>query len=180
MPAKKSAPKKSAPAKSPAAAKPAGKKAAPKPAAKAAVAPKAPAKAAPKAAPKVAPKAPVAKPVASKAAVKAAKIPAAKVAAPSKAVAKPSSTPQVSVDVVFERFSPESSSVDLVGTFNDWQVGRHPMKRDAKGTWKAKLRLAPGSYEYQFVYDGQHYEPDPERQQVSNAFGSSNNLLIVA
>jgi hypothetical protein len=39
--------------------------------------------------------------------------------------------------------------------------------------------LAPGTYEYKYVYDGHFYEPDPEHEQIANAFGSANNLLIV-
>lgn len=166
MAAKKSAPKtstksvvsKAAPAKP--AAKPApAKKAAP---AKPAAIAKAPAKTA---APKTA---------APKATAKAA--PAAK--SPAKtASAKPAAG---LVEVVFERYSPNSGSVDLVGSFNAWKLGATSLKRDKNGVWSAKLKLKPGTYEYKYVYDGQSYEPDPDRQQVPDPFGSANNLLVVA
>jgi hypothetical protein len=180
MAAKKSAPK---PATKSVATKPAAKKAAPaKPAAakapaakKAAPAKKASVAAAPKAAPKAAP----AKKVAAKA--PAAKVPAAKKAAPAKAAAAPA--PKASgelVEVVFERYSPNSGAVDLVGSFNDWKLGKNSLKRDKNGVWSTKLKLKPGSYEYKYVYDGMSYEPDPDRQQVPGPFGSANNLLVVA
>jgi hypothetical protein len=161
MPAKKTAPtpKASAPAK--VAAKKAVKPAA-KPAAKVAVAPKkaAPKKAAVKTPAKVAPKAPEKAPV--------------------KAVAK--AAPKVAssgVFVRFERYSPNSGRVDLVGSFNGWELGKHTLARDENGSWSIQVRLKPGTYEYKYVYDGLSYEPDPEREQVANPFGSANNLLIV-
>lgn len=161
MQAKKTVQTKPSAAK-PSAAKPAAKPAVP--AKKVATKPQAPA---PKATP--AKSAPVAKPAAPKAS-------GAKPAAAKPAPVKPAS----GVEVVFERYSPQSHSVDLVGTFNDWTLGKNPMRRDKAGRWSATLKLKPGSYEYKFVYDGLHYEPDPERELVTNSFGSANNLLIVA
>jgi len=190
MAAKKSAPKIATKSVS---AKPAAKKAAPAkvPAAKAAVAKKAaPAKktaAAP--APKVAPKAaPVKKAAPAPAPKKAApaktpvaKAAATKKAAPAKAVAVPATKAVVAlVEVVFERYSPNSGAVDLVGSFNEWKLGKNTLKRDKNGVWSTKLKLKPGSYEYKYVYDGMSYEPDPDRLQVPGPFGSANNLLVVA
>lgn len=83
------------------------------------------------------------------------------------------------VFVRFERYSPKSSRVDLVGSFNDWTLGKYPLVRDENGVWSIQIRLAPGTYEYKYVYDGHFYEPDPEQEQVANVFGSANNLLIV-
>ena len=171
MAAKKSAPK---PVTKSVATKPAARKAAPaKPAAaKAPVAKKAaPAK---KVVPASAPK---------KAAAKApvAKVAPSKKAAPAKvaAVAAPKASNEL-VEVLFERYTPNSGAVDLVGSFNDWKLGKNPLKRDKNGLWSTKLKLKRGSYEYKYVYDGMSYEPDPDRQQVPGPFGSANNLLVVA
>ncbi len=169
----KPAAKKTAPAKAPAAKAVAPKKAAPAPK----VAPKAAPKSAPvkKAAPAPAPK----KPAPAKA--PAPKAAAPKKAAPAKTVAAPAPKAVVAlVEVVFERYSPNSGAVDLVGSFNEWKLGRNSLKRDKNGVWSTKLKLKPGSYEYKYVYDGMSYEPDPDRQQVPGPFGSANNLLVVA
>ena len=164
MPAKKTASKSKISA--PAAKKAAPKKAAPVVAKKAA----APKKAAPVAAKKtVAPK--KAAPVVAKKVVAPKAAPAAKKVAPKKAT--------TGVFVRFERFSPNSERVDLVGSFNGWELGKHGLSRDESGVWSTQIRLAPGTYEYKYVYDGQYYEPDPAQEQVANAFGSANNLLIV-
>jgi len=169
MPAKKTVTK-SKPAPAPA------KKAAPKKVAapKSAVAPpKAPVKVAAKKATPV--KAAPAKPAPAKAAAKKA---APAKAAPVKA-APVAKSPAGGVFVRFERYSPNSSRVDLVGNFNGWELGKHRLAQDENGIWNIQIRLAPGTYEYKYVYDGQHYEPDPAQEQIANPFGSANNLLIV-
>jgi hypothetical protein len=99
---------------------------------------------------------------------------------PVKAAAKaPAKTPASGVFVRFERYSPKSTRVELVGSFNGWALGTYPLTRDESGVWNIQIRLAPGTYEYKYVYDGAFYEPDPEREQIANPFGSANNLLIV-
>jgi 1,4-alpha-glucan branching enzyme len=111
-----------------------------------------------------------------------AKAPAAKTPkAPAKPAAKVvAAKSDALVEVVFERYSPNSGAVDLVGSFNEWKLGKTSLKRNANGMWSTKLKLKPGSYEYKYVYDGMSYEPDPDRQQVPGPFGSANNLLVVA
>lgn len=150
----------------------------------------APAKVAAKKVAKIAPKAPpIAAPAAKKAAPKkvAAKV-APKAAPPAKTPAKTvakapvkpaAKIPSTGVFVRFERYSPSSSRVDLVGSFNGWELGKHSLSRDETGVWSIQIRLKAGTYEYKYVYDGLSYEPDPEREQVANPFGSANNLLIV-
>lgn len=166
MPAKKAAPakaakatpaKKAAPAKKIAAPVPAPKKVAP---AKKAAAPvkAAPVKAAPvKAAP-----------------AKAA--PAKKAAAPVKAA--PAKVAQ-KVSVLFEKFSPDSRSVEIVGSFNAWTLGKTSLKRDKNGVWSTKVSLDPGTYEYKFVFDGLTFEADPGKEQIWGPFGANNILVVV-
>lgn len=158
MAAKKSAPK--ATTKSVAPAKVAKKSAAAKPAATKSVT-------------KVAAKKPVAAPVKKAVAKKAAPVPAK--ALPAKAKAP---TEAAAIEVSFERFSPASGTVDLVGSFNEWKVGKTPLKRGKDGTWSVKLKLQPGTYEYKFVYDGKFYEPDPAREQVQGPFGTNTRLVV--
>jgi hypothetical protein len=180
MPAKKSAPKTAT--KSVSTAKPAAKKVAAKPvAAKAAPAKKTVAKPVAAAKPAAPAKKAPAKAVAAKAPSKAASAkPVTKPAIPAKSAKAPVAKVSGPVDVLFERYSPNSGAVDLVGSFNNWKLGKNPLKRSASGMWSTKLKLAPGTYEYKYVYDGLSYEPDPDREQVPGPFGSANNLLVVA
>ena len=51
--------------------------------------------------------------------------------------------------------APGAQSVFLSGTFNDWDSSAFPMQEAADGTWCATLQLAPGTYEYKFLVDGE-------------------------
>jgi 1,4-alpha-glucan branching enzyme len=67
----------------------------------------------------------------------------------------------------------------LAGDFNSWDVKKHRMKMDVKGRWTKIVTLAPGSYEYKFVVDGE-WQNDPNNDQVvPNSFGTLNNHLTV-
>lgn len=148
-----------------------------------------PKKAAPVAAAKAAPakKAVVApKPVKASAPKKAAPakvVPTSKSAPAKKAAAAPAKKAAVKtsgkVSVLFEKFSPESNSVEIVGSFNSWTLGKNPLKKDSSGVWSGKVSLEPGTYEYKFVFDGLSYEADPGREQVWGPFGANNILIVV-
>lgn len=74
---------------------------------------------------------------------------------------------------------PGTKRVCLVGTFNDWQADRKRMTKVKDGSFRARLSLAPGRYEYKFVVDGQ-WLPDADAvEQVTNPFGSANSVAIV-
>jgi 1,4-alpha-glucan branching enzyme len=38
--------------------------------------------------------------------------------------------------------------VCIAGNFNDWNTSSMPMKKEKDGTWRIKLKLSPGKYEY--------------------------------
>lgn len=82
--------------------------------------------------------------------------------------------------VLFEYFDPSAKVVALVGEFNQWNPTARPMKRDAGGLWKVKIRLAPGTYQYKFVVNGDRWEEDPLTQhRMMNEHGTSNSLRKV-
>jgi len=56
--------------------------------------------------------------------------------------------PAGSNNTTFELFAPYNKSVDLIGSWNDWQPT--PMTRDDKGTWRVEVPLADGEYQYKF------------------------------
>jgi hypothetical protein len=173
------APVKAAPKK--VAAKAPAKKAAPVAVVKAPAAKAAPVKATPAKKAAAAPvKAPVKKaapaPKAAPAAPAPKAAPAKKAAAPAKKAPAKSSG---KVSVLFEKFSPESNSVEIVGSFNGWALGKNPLKKDSSGVWSGKVSLEPGTYEYKFVFDGLSYEADPGREQVWGPFGANNILIVV-
>jgi 1,4-alpha-glucan branching enzyme len=80
--------------------------------------------------------------------------------------------------VEFRLTIPHARTVCVVGTFNNWDIKRTPMQKDATG-WKATIPLAPGRYEYRFVADG-HWLSDPNaKESIGNDFGSTNSVLVV-
>lgn len=82
--------------------------------------------------------------------------------------------------VLFEYFDPSAQVVALVGDFNQWNPEGKPMKRDAGGLWKVKVSLAPGTYQYKFVVNGERWEEDPlNLQRVMNEHGTFNSIRNV-
>ena len=84
------------------------------------------------------------------------------------------------VPIRFEFRSPTAKSVCLAGTFNHWQPEAKTLHSSGVGNWWKETSLAPGTYEYCLVVDGQ-WMPDPKaRESVPNPFGGRNSILIVA
>lgn len=82
-------------------------------------------------------------------------------------------------DIVLSVFLPGAKKVAVMGAFNDWDATRTPMERAADGTWIVKLRLLPGSYEYQFLADGSTRMTDPTAPATDSEFGEANSVLTV-
>jgi 1,4-alpha-glucan branching enzyme len=81
--------------------------------------------------------------------------------------------------VHFEFTHPTARAVCIAGTFNDWQPAAKPMHPAGGGRWLKETALAPGTYEYRLVVDGE-WMVDPRAQEtVANPFGGRNSLLKV-
>jgi hypothetical protein len=90
-----------------------------------------------------------------------------------------SACPQL-VPVRFEFTDAKATSVCLAGTFNHWQPESKTPHSTSTGRWWKEIALAPGTYEYCLVVDGQ-WMPDPlARETVPNPFGGRNSVLKVA
>jgi len=81
--------------------------------------------------------------------------------------------------VNFTLLAQKAKKVYLAGDFNNWDVKSHPLKRNSNGTWKAKIELMPGSYEYRFMVDGEWMNDPNCTSTVSNPFGSENSSITV-
>lgn len=82
-------------------------------------------------------------------------------------------------DVIFKVKAPFASEVVLLGDFNDWKAGVHPLKKDCQGLWKVTLQLTPGRYEYKLLVDGKWWEGLAGKQGIRNPYGTLNRLLVV-
>jgi 1,4-alpha-glucan branching enzyme len=81
--------------------------------------------------------------------------------------------------VTFSLAAPEAQTVLVSGTFCDWQLDRHPLKKDRKGNWKTIISLAPGRYEYRFLVDGAWHDDPQCPERVANSYGSLNCVVEV-
>jgi 1,4-alpha-glucan branching enzyme len=84
------------------------------------------------------------------------------------------------VPVRFEFTHLTATTVSVAGTFNDWHPATKALNPSGNGHWWKETALAPGTYEYCLVVDGQ-WLPDPlARETVPNPFGGRNSVLKVA
>lgn len=81
-------------------------------------------------------------------------------------------------DVTLTVYLPKAKSVGVMGAFNDWDPARSQMVRGEDGVWTITLRLIPGSYEYQFLADGERMT-DPTAPATDSEFGEANSVLTV-
>lgn len=82
--------------------------------------------------------------------------------------------------VRFEFAHPTATTVCIAGTFNHWQPEAKTLHASGAGNWWKETALAPGTYEYCLVVDGQ-WMPDPKaHESVPNPFGGKNSILKVA
>jgi 1,4-alpha-glucan branching enzyme len=81
--------------------------------------------------------------------------------------------------VTFKLNAPDAKDVRISGSFNEWSYESTPLKKEANGVWKTLVSLAPGTYEYRFIVDGE-WRDDPECPlRVENPFGSQNCVRVV-
>ena len=77
--------------------------------------------------------------------------------------------------------APQAAAVTIVGDFNGWDPQRTQLVRSShEGLWRARLKLAPGVYQYSFVLDGSDWVSDPlAKTALSDGFGGKNSVIIV-
>jgi 1,4-alpha-glucan branching enzyme len=84
------------------------------------------------------------------------------------------------VSVRFEFTHPSARTVCLAGTFNGWESEMKTMHSSGAGNWWKQTLLAPGTYEYCLVVDGQWMADPQAKENVANPFGGQNSILHVA
>ena len=74
---------------------------------------------------------------------------------------------------------PDAKRVYLAGDFNGWDPAARRMVRVKDGSFRAKMQLAPGEYEYKFVVDGEWIVDSEAPAQRINAFGTANSVVSI-
>jgi hypothetical protein len=105
-------------------------------------------------------------------------------ATPPDALAELASPGPGPVREVVVRFRDEAAGeVRIAGDFNGWIPDRGVDSRvqdeDGRRVWTKVLRLAPGTYQYRYVVDGEWREDPDNPRFVSGPVGGRNSLLVV-
>jgi|YelNatPaOPRAMG01_1025707.scaffolds.fasta_scaffold04194_10 1,4-alpha-glucan branching enzyme len=61
--------------------------------------------------------------------------------------------------------APEAKNVCVIGDFNDWTPGAHPLTRLPDGGWHTQILLNHGHHQYLFLIDGKP-TLDPKAQGI--------------
>jgi 1,4-alpha-glucan branching enzyme len=81
--------------------------------------------------------------------------------------------------ITFRYDASYAETVFVVGSFNGWNSGANPLKRDRDGIWTAIVDLFPGIYEYRYLVD-ERWKDDPAcTVRCVNQYGGYNCVLII-
>ncbi|MFL5742479.1 MAG: hypothetical protein ACJ75B_19805 [Flavisolibacter sp.] len=72
----------------------------------------------------------------------------------------------------------ESSSVNLAGSFNNWNSHNLPMQKTESG-WVLPLYLAEGTHRYVFIIDGQKHLDEANPQKFPDGAGGYNSVVRI-
>lgn len=76
--------------------------------------------------------------------------------------------------------APHAQAVSIVGDFNHWNPGSHPMKKMPDGAWFLLVELRHGHHRYAFLVDG-HLTLDPHAQGITrNDQGQRVSLVPIS
>ena len=82
--------------------------------------------------------------------------------------------------VTFELPGVQAETVSVVGDFNNWEPANGAMKRRKDGVWTKAIRLAPGTYRFRYVVEGDQWLNDPAADGYEpSGFGQDNSILIL-
>ena len=101
-----------------------------------------------------------------------------KTTGPGTAATKKTKTATPSIE--FKLVAPDAKAVYLVGEFNDWNTSQYRLRRYKDGTYKKKLPLKPGHYQYLFLVDGEWWTDPEHLERTPNPFGSENSFIDVS
>ena len=79
----------------------------------------------------------------------------------------------------FQLLATDASQVCVAGTFNDWDPVVRPLKRGKDDVFRTWMNLAPGTYEYRFVIDGEWREDPCCQLRSPTPYGGDNSILVV-
>jgi len=82
-------------------------------------------------------------------------------------------------EVEFSFHAPEAKKACLAGIFNNWNTSSLPMKKGEDGTWRIKITLCRGRYEYKYFVDGAWASDLASAELIPNPFGTDNCVIAL-
>lgn len=84
------------------------------------------------------------------------------------------------VKVTFTLHNVEGETAALVGQFNNWDAGAHPMKKAKDGSFSITVNLPKdGSYEFRYFVNGDEWHNDAAADgYVPNQHGEQNSVVV--
>lgn len=82
-------------------------------------------------------------------------------------------------ELVFSVAAPQAKEVFIVGDFNGWKQNDAGRMEQHNGSWRKKISLKSGRYQYRFVIDGVWTEDSNNPLKEKNPFGQMNSLVEV-
>ena len=92
---------------------------------------------------------------------------------------KPSGPRQMGDSVLFTASYPDAKTVQIAGSFNNWQPEKNAMTKAGDGTWQARIALAKGTYHYRLVVDGKWQHDAHNDSTEPNPYGELNSVVKV-
>ena len=76
----------------------------------------------------------------------------------------------------FQLDAPQATQVSVTGDFKSWDTKGIKMRKNKEGVWNIGLELAPGTYEYKFIVDGEWWtDPSNSNTRVTSE-GTVNSV----
>ncbi len=78
--------------------------------------------------------------------------------------------------VAFRVWAPHAQRVSVIGSFNDWDGAKHPLKAEKNGYWYANVAEAHAGDQYRFLLftvQGELKRIDPYAREVTNSTGNA-------
>ncbi|MFV9552246.1 isoamylase early set domain-containing protein [Algibacter sp. PT7-4] len=81
--------------------------------------------------------------------------------------------------VTFSVPAEDAKKVSVVGSFNDWNTKKAPLKKLKNGTFKGTVDLEAGSsYEFKYVVDGVYINDDAADAYAWNDYAGAENGVL--
>ena len=73
----------------------------------------------------------------------------------------------------------EAKKVSVVGSFNDWNAKKAPLKKLKNGTFKGTIDLEKdNTYEFKYIVDGNYVNDDAADAYAWNDFAGADNSVV--